>query len=67
MDGEEILAMIRQLSDATRYVFNLYAIDGFSHREIAEMMQISEGTSRWHLSEARRQLKTIIHLKENHP
>src|SRR6187402_377884 len=65
MSGEEILQIIRQLPANARAVFNLYAIDGFSHREIAEIMQINEGTSRWHLSEARRQLKTIIHLMES--
>ena len=64
MSGEELLKMIRQLPAATALVFNLYIIDGFNHREIASMLTISEGTSRWHLSEARRQLKTIIHLME---
>lgn len=64
MSGEELEKVIRQLPSATYTVFNLYAIDGFSHREISAMLQISEGTSRWHLSEARRQLKIIIHLME---
>ena len=64
MNGEELLRLIRQLPVTTRLVFNLYGIDGFSHREIAEMLGISEGTSRWHLSDARRQLKLIIHLME---
>ena len=67
MSGEELLKMIRQLPATTRLVFNLYIIDGFSHREIAAMMEISEGTSRWHLSEARQQLKIIIHLMETNP
>ena len=62
--GEELLNMIRQLPNTTCLVFNLYAIDGFNHREIGELLQISEGTSRWHLSEARKQLKTLIHLME---
>jgi RNA polymerase sigma factor (sigma-70 family) len=64
MNGDELLRLIRQLPVTTRLVFNLYGIDGFSHREIAEMLGISEGTSRWHLSDARRQLKLIIHLME---
>jgi RNA polymerase sigma factor (sigma-70 family) len=64
MSGDELLRLIRQLPVTTRLVFNLYGIDGFSHREIAEMLGISEGTSRWHLSDARRQLKLIIHLME---
>ena len=67
MNGGELLKAIRQLPTTTCTVFNLYAIDGFSHREIAALLQISEGTSRWHLSEARRQLKIIIHLMENNP
>ena len=64
MSGDELLRLIRQLPVTTRLVFNLYGIDGFSHREIGEMLEISEGTSRWHLSDARRQLKLIIHLME---
>ena len=64
MSGDELLRLIRQLPVTTRLVFNLYGIDGFSHREIADMLGISEGTSRWHLSDARRQLKLIIHLME---
>jgi RNA polymerase sigma factor (sigma-70 family) len=67
MGGEELLKAIRQLPATTSTVFNLYVIDGFSHREIAAILEISEGTSRWHLSEARRQLKIIIHLMETNP
>ena len=66
LGGEDLLRIIRQLPPATRLVFNLYIIDGFDHKEIASLLQISEGTSRWHLSEARRQLKIIIHLMEMH-
>jgi RNA polymerase sigma factor (sigma-70 family) len=64
MNGDELLKVIRQLPVTTRMVFNLYGIDGFSHKEIGSMLGISEGTSRWHLSDARRQLKLIIHLME---
>jgi RNA polymerase sigma factor (sigma-70 family) len=64
LSGDELLGLIRQLPVTTRLVFNLYSIDGFSHREIATMLGISEGTSRWHLSDARRQLRVIIHLME---
>jgi len=38
-------------------VFNLYAIDGYKHREIAELLEMSENTSKWHLREARIKLK----------
>lgn len=64
MNGDELLNLIRQLPVTTRLVFNLYSIDGYSHKEIASMLGISEGTSRWHLSDARRQLKLIIHFME---
>ena len=45
--------MIQELPVGYRTVFNLYAIEGFSHQEIAEMMEISEGTSKSQLSRAR--------------
>lgn len=65
LSGDDLLGMIGQLPVTTRLVFNLYSVDGFSHREIASMLGISEGTSRWHLSDARRQLKLIINLMES--
>ncbi|MFN4006601.1 MAG: RNA polymerase sigma factor [Chitinophagaceae bacterium] len=57
MNAGEIMTMIQQLPPATHAVFVLYAVDGFNHREIAEKLGISEGTSKWHLSEARKQLQ----------
>jgi RNA polymerase sigma-70 factor (ECF subfamily) len=62
MSGDELLNAIFQLPVTTRLVFNLYNIDGYSHREIGHLLSISEGTSRWHLNDGRRQLKVIIHL-----
>lgn len=67
LSGEEMLKMIRQLPAATGLVFNLYAVDGFTHREIGNLLGISEGTSRWHLSEARKQLKTLVYLMKGNP
>jgi RNA polymerase sigma factor (sigma-70 family) len=55
-----ILEHIEQLPEATRKVFNLFAIDGFTHREIGELLGISEGTSKWHLNAARQKLKEQI-------
>jgi RNA polymerase sigma factor (sigma-70 family) len=57
---EDILKHIRTLPFATQTVFNLSVLDGFSHKEISEQLRISEGTSRWHLSEAKRQLRTLL-------
>jgi RNA polymerase sigma factor (sigma-70 family) len=63
MDASELLMLIQKLPPATQLVFNLYVIDGFSHREIAVMCHISEGTSKWHLSDGRRILKELINCK----
>jgi RNA polymerase sigma factor (sigma-70 family) len=65
INADALLALIRQLPPATQLVFNLFTVDGFSHREIGEMLGINEGTSRWHLSEARKQLKKSIMVLEN--
>ncbi len=62
LDADELLAIIKRLPKATQLVFNLYTVDGFNHREIGELLGISEGTSKWHVSEARKQLKQSIAL-----
>ena len=53
LSAEDLLVLIGQLTPKYRMVFNLYAIDGFSHKEIGEMLGISEGTSKSNLSRAR--------------
>ena len=60
MDVEQIHALIMQLPPVSQKVFNLYAIDGFSHKEIGNMLGISEGTSRWHLNFSRQRLQEMI-------
>ena len=57
---EDVLQHIRTLPMATQTVFNLAVLDGFTHKEIAEQLKISEGTSRWHLSEAKKQLRALL-------
>jgi RNA polymerase sigma factor (sigma-70 family) len=57
---EDILTLVDMLPDATRRVFHLYAIEGYTHVEIAEMVGISVGTSKWHLSAARKRLQQLI-------
>ena len=59
-DAQQLLEMIRTLPPMTAKVFNLFAIDGFSHKEIGDMLAISQGTSKWHLSEARRRLQLLL-------
>lgn len=53
----DIIKLVQALPETCRAVFNMYAMEGFSHKEIAEQLNISEGTSKWHLFEARKQLK----------
>lgn len=64
MGAEEIMEIIKKLPPATHAVFVLYVVEGYNHREIAQQMNISEGTSKWHLSEARKTLqKQLQYLK----
>ncbi|HEY0732619.1 MAG TPA: RNA polymerase sigma factor [Chitinophagaceae bacterium] len=63
MNAKELLDMVRQLPPATQAVFNLYMIEGYSHKEIAALLGISIGTSKWHLSEARKQLQNMLEPK----
>ena len=60
MKAEDLLAHIRELPPATQAVFNLYVVEGYNHREIGSLLGISEGTSKWHLSEARKKLQNSI-------
>ncbi|QCR21937.1 RNA polymerase sigma factor [Pontibacter sp. SGAir0037] len=53
----ELLELLRTLPAGYRAVFNLYAIEGFSHKEIADMLDITEGTSKSQLSKARAMLQ----------
>ncbi|HMN88698.1 MAG TPA: RNA polymerase sigma factor [Saprospiraceae bacterium] len=56
----QILEAVQQLSPAYRTVFNLYVIEGYSHKEIADMLTITESTSRSNLVKARLKLKEIL-------
>jgi RNA polymerase sigma factor (sigma-70 family) len=62
---KEIIAAISTLPDGYRMVFNLYAIEGYSHKEIAEMLGIDESTSRSQLFKARNILKEILLKTQN--
>lgn len=58
--ANDLLEMVADLPNGCRAVFNLYAIDGFSHAEIAEMLQISIGTSKSQLNRARKLLQECL-------
>lgn len=62
IDAADLLYIIRELPPKYRMVFNLYAIEGYSHREISEMLNISEGTSKSNLSRARNILQKKVNL-----
>jgi RNA polymerase sigma factor (sigma-70 family) len=61
---DQLVKMIQMLPEATRAVFNMYVLEGFTHKEIGNMLGISEGTSKWHLSEGRKVLKERIEKLE---
>lgn len=62
----DIIQLVQELSPGYRAVFNLYVIEGYSHKEIAEMLQISEGTSKSQLARAKSilQKKVAAYLDE---
>jgi len=62
LQAVDLLFIIRELPPKYRMVFNLYAIEGYSHKEIGEMMNISEGTSKSNLSRARTILQKKVSL-----
>ena len=64
VSARQILYLLQQLPETARAVFNLYVTEGYNHREIGELLKISEGTSKWHLSEARKQLINSLKSKE---
>jgi RNA polymerase sigma factor (sigma-70 family) len=64
LSHQELIALVQDLSPAYRTVFNLYVIDGYAHKEIADLLKISEGTSKSNLLKAREILKKKI-IKAN--
>ncbi len=67
LNMNDLLTLIRNLSPGYRLIFNMYAIEGFSHKEIAQELGISEGTSKSQLARARAILQENIKKMEgNH-
>lgn len=63
IEAEYLNEMLRELPKGTRAVFNLFAIDGLSHKEIGESLGIKAETSKWHVKEARKKLKLLLNKK----
>lgn len=57
LTAADIQIHIQQLPESSKMVFNLFTVDGYNHKEIGEMLGINEGTSKWHLNNARKILK----------
>ncbi len=57
---EDILDLVDQLKGASREVFWMFAVEGYTHKEIGEKLNISPGTSKWHVSEARKKLQLLL-------
>ena len=60
MSADELLALVKELPDGYRMAFNLFAIEGYGHAEIAEMMGCGESTSRSQLAKARKWLQARV-------
>ena len=60
LEADRIMELVRKLPSRARTVFNLFAIEGYSHKEIGEMLRISEGTSRSQYARARQWLQEQI-------
>lgn len=60
LNYEYLLALLYRLPETTRMVFNLFVIDGYSHQEISELLDIPLGTSKWQFSNAKKLLREMI-------
>lgn len=57
---QDVISLIERLPEKTKEVFHKYAIEGYTHKDIGAALDISEGTSKWHLSEARKKLQVLL-------
>ena len=60
IDNDELMKTLNVLPPATKLVFNLYGIEGYSSKEIMKELDISYETVKWHIKEARKRLKKLI-------
>jgi RNA polymerase sigma-70 factor, ECF subfamily len=65
INAGDIMMLVRELPKNTGLVFNLHVIEGYKHHEIAELVGITAGTSKWHLNEARKLLKQKLENLSN--
>jgi RNA polymerase sigma-70 factor (ECF subfamily) len=60
LSNQELLEMIGRMPEGYKLIFNLYVVEGYNHNEIAEMLDIAEGSSKSQLSKAKAYLKKLI-------
>lgn len=60
LEGKDLYRLLDRLSPATRVICGLFYLEGYSIKDIAEQLSISSGTVKWHLSESRKKLRTIL-------
>ena len=60
LQADYLMTLVRSLPDGYRTVFNLFAIEGYSHKEIADMLEITESTSKSQYSRARSGLREML-------
>jgi RNA polymerase sigma-70 factor (ECF subfamily) len=65
ISAREILGLVQQLPTSFRLVFTLYVLDGHTHKEVADLLNIKEGTSKSNLQDARKKLQLMI--RKNYP
>lgn len=65
LNKKDLLHIIQNIPSGYRTVFNLFAIEGYSHKEISEQLNISEGTSKSQFARARKYIQQEINKKEN--
>lgn len=60
LEAEDLFRLVQNLPERARAVFSMYVLDGYKHHEIATILNIEEGTSKWYLAQARNELKNRI-------
>jgi RNA polymerase sigma-70 factor, ECF subfamily len=66
LEVKQVMEMVQQLPSATRLVFNLFVVEGYTHEQVGGLLGISAGTSKWHLNQARTMLKEKMVQLSNH-
>ena len=60
LEEEDLLHLLNQLPEGCKTIFNLFVIEGYAHKEIATMLNISEGTSKSQLNASKTKLKELV-------